>query len=83
MSKIYLIVFCLFLTGCVSPAFRSIQGKNTDAVRAIKGNPVTILKENEHEMWTYRQNECTQIIFFNDQGKATDWHEMGICQIEE
>jgi len=82
MSK-YLICLCFFLTACVNPAFRAIQGKDTESVRLIKGEPVTILKEQNHEMWTYRQNECTQIIFFDNDGKATDWHEMGFCQPEE
>lgn len=82
MSK-YLICLCLFLTACANPAFRAIQGKSTESVRAIKGEPVTILKESGHEMWTYRQNDCTQIIFFDNQGKATDWHEMGVCKVEE
>ena len=77
--KKYIIITCLFLTACVSPEFEAIRGKGTDFVRTEKGEPATIIHENGHEMWTYRQEECRQIVFFDEEGKAVDWHEFGEC----
>lgn len=83
MSKKYLICLCLFLGACVNPAFRAIQGKSPEDVRAIKGEPVTILTAQNHEMWTYRQATCTQVVFFDENNRAVDFQELGTCQTEE
>lgn len=83
MSKIYLICLCLFVTACVSPAFRPIQGKDPETVRAIKGEPSSILREQNYEMWTYRRSGCTEVVFFDNKGQAASWYEMGICEPEE
>ena len=81
--KKYILCAFLFLTACVSSEFAAIRGKNTEAVRHIKGEPATIIHENGYEMWTYRQGECRQIVFFDDQGRALDWYESGVCQPEK
>lgn len=77
-----LICLCLFLTACINPTFRRIEGKSQEDVREIKGDPVTIFKEKDHEMWTYRQEGCTQIVFFDTEKRASDFHEFGACQAE-
>jgi len=78
MTRYIWIVF-LFLTACVSSEFAAVRDKSADKVRAIKGEPITIIHENGYEMWTYRQGECRQFVFFNEEGKATDWYELGEC----
>jgi len=83
MQQKYLICLCLLLSACVNPRFQAISGKTPEDVRAIMGDPATIAKEQGHEMWTYKQNDCTQIVFFNQRGVAASWHEMGVCQTEE
>ena len=83
MSKQYFLCLCLFLGACVHPAFQAIQGKNGDDVRALKGNPSTILTARDHEMWTYRYTDCTQIIFFDETKNAVDFHEIGSCPVAE
>ena len=83
MSKKYLLSLSLFLSACVNPNFQAIEGKQSPDVRAIKGDPVSVIKENGHEMWTYKKGSCTQIVFFDQSGAAADWNEMGDCKIDE
>ena len=83
MQKKYLICLGFFLSACTNPHFQPIAGKAGPDVRTIKGEPVSMIKSKGHEMWTYKQGDCVQRVFFDDSGAATDWHETGNCQIEE
>ena len=81
MNK-FVLSACIFLASCVNPAFKEIEGASYDEVRAQKGTPVTIVTEKGYQMWTYRRGECSEIIFFNEKGKADDLHEFGSCPAE-
>jgi len=82
MSKYSLCVF-LFLVACVNPEFAAVRGKDADFVRAEKGEPVSVLHENGYEMWTYRQGECRQMVFFNEERRAVEWAESEACRVSE
>ena len=82
MNK-YILCFFGFLTACASTEFMALQGKTEEAVRAHKGDPALIIHENNREMWTYRTGECRQLVFFDEEGRVTDWHETSACSVSE
>ena len=82
MNK-YILCFCVLLTACAHTEFTALQGKTGETVRAQKGDPSLIIHENGHEMWTYRIGECRQLIFFDEEGRVTDWHESKTCNTPE
>ena len=83
MKKTSIICLALFLCACTHSELATLKGKTSDDIRLLKGEPVTILSQEGNQMWTYRTNECTQIIFFDKNQKASDWYEMGTCLPKE
>jgi len=82
-KTILIISMLVLLTACVNPAFNAIKGKRSDDVSEKMGQPTTKLKENGFEMWTYRNGPCTQIVFFDADGLASGWQEIGVCTPKE
>ena len=82
MNK-FIVLVCLFLTACVSTEFSTIRGKGKEDVRRIKGDPATIIRENNYELWTYRQENCQKMVFFDEEGRAVDWYETGDCELPQ
>ena len=77
--KTIIISLALFLCACTHSELAGLTGQSPENIRHLKGKPVTILGQNGKEMWTYRNNDCTQILFFDESKKVVDWHEMGQC----
>ena len=80
---LFLLGFIFFLSACTNPNFQRIEGKQGPDVRSIQGEPTSVIKENGHEMWTYKKSGCTQIVFFDNSGAAAAWHEIGNCKMDE
>jgi hypothetical protein len=49
---------------------QAIKGKSGDEMLALRGKPITKVRENGGEMWSYRQDTCTEIVFFNAKGRV-------------
>ena len=77
-NKLTLLTFTL-LIGCANPALRAIQNKSENDIRVQKGEPLAIIYENGHAMWTYRNANCTEFVFFDERGKVTDFYQQGEC----
>ena len=73
----------LCLGGCANTKLQAIKDKSGDEMLALKGKPITKVREGGREMWSYRQDTCTEIVFFNAQGRVEDLHELGECPIPE
>lgn len=84
MKKITVIaLMCFCLMGCASAKLRAVKGKGGAEVIVLKGRPSSKLHEDGREMWTYRYDKCTEIIFFDASGAVTDLRELGECPIPE
>ncbi len=77
-----ILMMVLCLVGCTNTKLQAIKGKNGDEMQALKGKPITRVRENGEEMWTYRQDTCTEIVFFNAKGRVEDLRELGECKEE-
>ena len=80
-----LVILMLLAYHLMSAALLTVldRGMDPNEMASLKGNPVARVKENGHEMWTYRSEECTEIVFFDDRQKVSDLHEFGNCQPAE
>ena len=77
------LMMTLCLVGCSNTKLQAIKGKSGDEMLALRGKPITKVRENGGEMWSYRQDTCTEIVFFNAKGRVEDLHELGECPIPE
>ena len=62
------ILLFLLLAGCsFSRSFEmtDLKGKTDKEVEKIYGKPVIVRHENDKQMWTYKQGECSRLIFFD------------------
>lgn len=73
------LIMCIALMGCVNTKLAAIRGKETSEIRQLKGEPVTMITENGRKMWTYRQGECTELVFFNPEERVDGFYELGEC----
>ena len=83
MKNKLLLFLCICLVGCANTKLDAIKGKGQTEILDTKGSPVTKIQENGREMWTYRNNDCKEMIFFDETGKVCDLHELGTCVPEE
>ena len=83
MSKIIIIVMSLYIVACTNFHLTSLPARTEGGVRSVMGEPVSILRENNRQMWTYRKNDCTQMVFFDDTNTVVDWYDIGNCSEEE
>ncbi len=72
MKSFLFIFLALSLFGCARSGWEDMHTQTADFVRKKKGEPVTVISENGHKMWTYRENNCTQILFLNAADIVTD-----------
>ena len=78
-----MLILCLCLIGCTNTKLQEIKGKDGTEMMNIKGSPVTKVRENGREMWTYRGEDCTEIIFFDTHGQVCALKELGECKPKE
>ncbi|MBQ3695442.1 MAG: hypothetical protein II938_00510 [Alphaproteobacteria bacterium] len=83
MKNKLVLVLCVFLMSCTNTKLQAIKGKDASEMITTKGNPVTKIGENGREMWTYRYENCTEMVFFDVDGNVIDLHELGECPLPE
>ena len=59
------ITICAFLIGCQSLGWESLHGLTKSEVKNRIGSPVSIMREKNSEIWTYKQERCTKYVFFD------------------
>lgn len=83
MKKICLILF-LFLSACATvltpDTLLELKGLKTQDVRLKMGEPVSIRRESNAQMWAYYQNGCSSLIFFDAQDVVQHVEQCGQCQ---
>lgn len=57
----------------------ALQGKTSEEIRQIMGNPAFIRKENPHESWVFKAPDCAFFVFFDENGMATFTEAKGSC----
>ncbi len=61
----------------------SIIGKSCDEIRQQWGKPFLVRHETPNQLWTYRQNECTHLIYFDDSQQVCFAEKRGNCPQQE
>ena len=93
MKKIILFIPFLMLMGCstVEHEFSSSQekmavsskkglvGRSAGDILDELGQPRTILTEAPHQVWTYRNNECVTLVYFDEKNEVCFAEERGKC----
>ncbi len=78
MKKAIAFLCLLVLVGCqagrsepVSPQMMSyLTQKSPKQVARVMGKPTIVRTEEPYQLWAYRQNGCSTLIYFNEQGKS-------------
>ena len=78
MKKIGIIMLFLCLAGC-GVISANMRGMTRAQVKDQKGMPVSVMRENNAEMWTYRQDDCSEYVFFDTEGIVRYTERKGSC----
>ena len=92
MKKGLIFILCLFLSACatepttVRPKLSTpvqeqttLNGLNQQSVQSLLGKPLTQRTEIPNCMWTYRQSDCTILVFFDKNQKVKHSEARGKC----
>lgn len=92
MKKGLIFILCLFLSACatettnVRPKLNTpvqkqttLNGFNQQSVQSLLGKPLTQRTEIPNCMWTYRQADCTILVFFGKNQKVQHSEARGKC----
>jgi len=79
MKKCFIILVFVLLAGCSSITMESLNDMPKQTVRNKFGEPVSIMRENNNEIWTYRQGQCIKYVFFDASEKVKYIDTKGNC----
>ena len=87
MKKVYLILLFL-LSACVNTykgdELTDLKGKKESQVLSMLGKPVSERKEGKYtKMWAYYQQDCSTLVFFDNQGIVQYAERRGNCTLNE
>jgi len=80
--KKYILISCFILGGCATQpvALTELIGKNQDYVRKQFGTPTVTRSEHPNQIWSYRDEDCSKLVFF-DQAHVVRWVDVqGACE---
>jgi len=80
MKKNLFFLSFFLLMSCQNIMWEALTGMSKPQVESRMGKPVSIMRENNHEIWTYRQNNCTKHVFFDASGIVKYVDVNGVCQ---
>lgn len=63
-----LIVLCLMLSGCAGYRSVNLQGLTTQQVQRRLGEPTIQRTESPYQLWTYKQSDCSLLVYFDENG---------------
>lgn len=82
----------LLLAGCSTPhkVFKDhdhlpvrqetgLVGKSAQTVKASLGAPLMVRTEKPNQIWTYRQNQCTTLVYFDKNEQVCFAESRGEC----
>ena len=94
MKKYLLLLFALPVCACSSledsrvdtilsmarePSIGLLQGKTTDQVRDLMGDPTFVRREDPNESWVFKAPDCAVFVFFDKNGISTFTQTRGSC----
>ena len=92
MKKGFIFILFLYLSACATEntTVRSkistpvqdqntLNGLNQKSIQSLLGKPLTHRTEVPHCMWTYRQSDCTILVFFGKNKKVQHSEARGKC----
>lgn len=94
MKKNLLLLFALSVCACTTiedgrvntilsmarePSIGLLQGKTTDQVRDLMGEPTFVRREAPNESWIFKAPDCAVFIFFDKDGISTFTQTKGSC----
>ena len=77
--KYIFIALCLMVVGCQTVNWESLYGVSQSEVKKQMGDPVSIMRERDNEIWTYREGGCTKHVFFDAAGIVKYVDAKGVC----
>ncbi len=57
----------------------ALKGRSMKSIRKFFGEPLSIRTEAPHQLWTYRQNDCVSLIYFDDDNRVSYAEARGTC----
>ena len=61
------------------PSIGLLQGKTTDQVRELMGEPTFVRREDPNESWIFKAPDCAVFVFFDKDGISTFTQTKGSC----
>ena len=83
MKNKFVVILCLCLVACANTKLEAIKGKSEEDILRERGNPIAKVRESDKKMWTYRYEQCTEMIFFDGEQGVVDLYETGECHLPE
>lgn len=56
-----------------------LQGKTTEQVREMMGEPTFVRKEEPNQSWVFKAPDCALFVFFNQEGISSYTQTKGSC----
>lgn len=56
-----------------------LKGRSMKTVRKFFGEPLSIRYEEPNQLWTYRQKDCTSLIYFDADNRVRYAESRGSC----
>lgn len=85
MKLMYLLFLCFVLGGCahsnVSKNLPYLKGKTSAQVASAFGRPTVVHREENATLWSYYQNNCSSLIFFDTQEVVQYAELRGECAV--
>ena len=94
MKKSLLLLFTLVVCACSSteddrfdtilsmarePSIGLLQGKTTEQVRDLMGEPTFVRHEAPNESWVFKAPDCAVFVFFDKDGVSAFTQKKGSC----
>ncbi len=83
MKKMYFVLF-LALSACLGPRIPQdlikLQGQTVNQVLSEIGKPTISRQEGAHQIWSYYQNDCSVLIFFDENETVQHIERRGNCR---
>ncbi len=58
----------------------ALKGRSMRSIRKFFGEPLTIRTEAPNQLWTYRQDDCVSLIYFNRHKRVSYAEARGTCR---
>ena len=78
MKILMALLACMLLVGCSIP-LDAVRGMSQKDVESQMGAPKSMMREDGREMWTYKNGECSQFVFFDTTGTVVEVKQFGSC----